>query len=1001
MGGVNGFIAHDKSSITDKWNFGKGNIVSFALVFLGLVVIFSYGMGNVAAAGNTSGGNIYVDTHGNDSWDGLSATYNGTSGPKLTVKNATETVNTGGTVDIANGYYTGAKNNNITIDKDMNIIGQSQNGTIISGSNTNWIFYIPTGVNVTICDLSLINGTKLVVPDNTYPDKSGGAIDNQGKLTINNCNLNDNKVTNDNQYYLIYGGAIYNTGDLTVNNSYFIGNTAKQNRFNSASGGAIYNTGILNIYNSTFNSNLAEGQSADGGAIRNTGTMNITLSSFTKNTIATDLGGIGGGAITNTGNMTVTCSNFTRNSAQLSLGDFGGAISNYGGTSSNPVTITGCTFTSNAATSDGPPRGGAIFNCGVMSVKNSTFTGNNAFFGGAIDNEGLSTLNVTSSIFTNNFAVNGGCGGAINNYGTLTALSNIFKNNSAGTGGAIYTPSLSYIHFNQFFGNYGGTGTDIEDNGGKLTDASLNWWGSNACPSTSTSGNPITDVFGNVTVTPWLVLTVSAKPNIIHTNKNSTVTVDLLHDSNGVFNDPSNGCVPDGIPVTFSGYLGSVNPINTTLTDGQAQTVFTANNGGTGNVTATVDGQSVNAPIIIDPPTINSISPANNSSTNIINKVIIITFNVPILAGSSYNDITVTGPSGIVSTTSQINGNILTLTPISNYTNGNYHVNIPINAVTDLIGNNLKTIFNSQFTVDTVPPTIETTTPTNNSVNIPINQVIKITFSKPIKAGNMDITLTNSKGTPVATTPSINGNILTIYPKTLLTNGKYTLNLYTGSITDLAGNNLALYGSSFTVDSIPPTIKTISPTNNAVNIPTNQIIKITFSEPIKAKNMNITLTNSKGTPVAITTSINGNILTIYPKTILTNGKYTLTLHTGSITDLAGNNLALCGSSFTVDSIPPTVKTITPTNNAVNIPTNQVIKITFSEPIKAGNMDIGLVNSTGNEVTFTKTIRGCTLTLKPTEFLSKGVKYTILLHTGCVTDLANNNLAPCTSRFTTV
>ena len=181
-----------------------------------------------------------------------------------------------------------------------------------------------------------------------------------------------------------------------------------------------------------------------------------------------------------------------------------------------------------------------------------------------------------------------------------------------------------------------------------------------------------------------------------------------------------------------------------------------------------------------------------------------------------------------------------------------------------------------------------------------------------------------------------------------------------------------------------------------MNIPSDQMIKITFSETIKAGNMDITLTNSKGTPVTITTSINGNILTINHKALLTNGKYTLTLHTGSITDLASNNLAVCSRCFTVYSMPPTIKTITPVKNAVNVPTNQIIKITFSKPIKAGSMFIELKNSTGNEIKFTQTISGNTLTLKPTAYLSKGVKYTILLHTGCITDLANNNLAPCTN-----
>ena len=62
--------------------------------------------------------------------------------------------------------------------------------------------------------------------------------------------------------------------------------------------------------------------------------------------------------------------------------------------------------------------------------------------------------------------------------------------------------------------------------------------------------------------------------------------------------------------------------------------------------------------------------------------------------------------------------------------------------------------------------------------------------------------------------------------------------------------------------------------------------------------MNIELKKSNGTVVPFTTSINGNSLTITPAQLLANDtKYTLTLHTGSITDLAGNPLVLWSSSF--------------------------------------------------------------------------------------------------------
>ena len=59
-------------------------------------------MGNVSAA---PGDVIYVNGSGNDSWDGQLAVWNGTSGPKASIKNATGTVDNGGTVNIADGIY--------------------------------------------------------------------------------------------------------------------------------------------------------------------------------------------------------------------------------------------------------------------------------------------------------------------------------------------------------------------------------------------------------------------------------------------------------------------------------------------------------------------------------------------------------------------------------------------------------------------------------------------------------------------------------------------------------------------------------------------------------------------------------------------------------------------------------------------------------------------------------------------------------------------------------
>ena len=293
----------------------------------------------VSAADNDT---IYVNaTGGDDNNNGTSWEY-----AKHSIKNATGIVNPNGTIHIADGTYTGVYNTNITIDKNMTIVGQSQTKTIINGEKINFIFTVNPGVTLTIQNLILTNGTAA----------NGGAIyNNYGSLTVTNCTFTDNTATNNN------GGAIYNYGSLTVNNCKFTGNTA-------TSGGAIYNNG---------------------------GSLNANNCKFTGNTA---IGFSGGGAIANEDSLTVNNCTFTDNKALMA----GGAILNYGS-----LTMNNCKFTGNTATNN---YGGAICNYGgSLSANNSTFTGNAASIGGAIyNNYGQTTIHFSRIV--GNTATNSGSG---------------------------------------------------------------------------------------------------------------------------------------------------------------------------------------------------------------------------------------------------------------------------------------------------------------------------------------------------------------------------------------------------------------------------------------------------------------------------------------------------------------------------------------------------------------------------------------------------------------
>jgi uncharacterized repeat protein (TIGR01451 family) len=159
-----------------------------------------------------------------------------------------------------------------------------------------------------------------------------------------------------------YGGAIYNNGTLTVDHCDFTSNTAR-------GGGAIYNNvgSIVNVTNSSFTANTAY---CGGGIYNNGGNVTVSSSIFENNT-----GWYGGGAIVNgySGTLNVTSSSFTANSATASVG---GAICNYG---SCTMTAQKCNFTSNTAYG-----GGAIYNEGSSEVHFSSFVGNTAPEGNAV-----------------------------------------------------------------------------------------------------------------------------------------------------------------------------------------------------------------------------------------------------------------------------------------------------------------------------------------------------------------------------------------------------------------------------------------------------------------------------------------------------------------------------------------------------------------------------------------------------------------------------------------
>ena len=161
-----------------------------------------------------------------------------------------------------------------------------------------------------------------------------------------------------------------------------------------------------------------------------------------------------------------------------------------------------------------------------------------------------------------------------------------------GTGVLVQSQGLANLSFNRIVGN-GPAGLNNVD--GTVT-AENNWWGCNAGP-----GNLACDLITGVAdFNPWLVLGVTASPNLIVPFGTSNVTADMTHNSDTT-NTSGSGTLPL-TPVAFSATQGTMAPPAGTITLGQAISTFTSTSASSGTACATVDNQLICASITVASP---------------------------------------------------------------------------------------------------------------------------------------------------------------------------------------------------------------------------------------------------------------------------------------------------------------------------------------------------------------------------------------------------------------
>jgi hypothetical protein len=361
------------------------------------------------------------------------------------------------------------QNLQIILGKELTLWGLGPDKTFVDAQSLDRLFWIqPTG-KVILRDMTLSKGNAQDDGSTLQDEPLGGAIFNEGSLTLDNVRILSSRA--------VRGGAVYTLGPsgTTIIRDSIIGQSNASNVATRSGGGLFNDAGRLELYNTnvSFNEGVERGGgvynyletatlivedslfssniSWDGTAIKNElGDVMIRGSTIENNTASR----VEGGAIFNLSGRLELYNSTLRNNQTLQ--GSGGAIYSLGATSY--VLLDATTLLDNKAkrAADRGGVGGAIYNetgAGLLELRNGTVIKNNSsdadggaiFSGGPLKISGDCQVSEnTANLLTQTFK-----GGGLYNAGTLvdtdtTVLAQVFTNNQPDN---VFTPppGLRYI----------------------------------------------------------------------------------------------------------------------------------------------------------------------------------------------------------------------------------------------------------------------------------------------------------------------------------------------------------------------------------------------------------------------------------------------------------------------------------------------------------------------------------------------------------------------------
>lgn len=417
-----------------------------------------------------------------------------------------------------------------------------------------------------------------------------------------------------------------------------------------------------------------------------------------------------------------------------------------------------------------------------------------------------------------------------------------------------------------------------------------------------------------------------------------------------------------------------------------------------------VDDFSLTANGIDYEPTLTSISPSNGTKDVELDSVLAISFSEPVNLADGWISLSCSiskehalsvegGPQSFVAdpTLDFVNGDVCTVTVIAARVSDQDTSDPP-----DILDKDYS------FTFSTLPlpdaaPIITSTSPSNNETSVLLDSGLSIHFSEPVTVIPGWFTLECTKSGFHSAVTNDDSSIITITPqKPFQYDESCILTINASSIADLDSNdppdnlpsNFTMTFSTLSTPDTAPYILSSTPANNAVSVPINQVIELTFNEPVSVEPGAFKITCKSGELFSLTVSGGPTVYQVIPDHNFNFAdSCSVSAAAQSVVDLdlldpPDNMLMDQTITFETAANPdaaPEISQTTPANGAVNVGVSSNITLSFSEDISGTGDWAELVCSVSGKHSFVIGGTSKTPTIDPDINFANNESCTLTIH----------------------